>query len=176
MPLGFVASDYALAIWSLKNIEDPGPLLKEAMRDKSIEDWIARSQMSKRAFRDVAVIAGLVERNLPGKRKSGKQVTISTDLIYEVLMRHEPDHILLKATREDVANRIADTSRIQDRLQALPITHRHLERPSPLAIPLMLEIGIERIKGRAERELLSQHQMDLNREREGDRLLLGTGA
>ena len=171
MPLGFVASDYALAIWGLKPVTDPTALLHAALAEPTIDAWINRSQMAKRAFREVAVIAGLVERNHPGRRKTGRQVTVSTDLIYEVLLRHEPDHILLRATRSDVENRIADIERLREQLKPLPVTHKLLERTSPLSIPLLLEVGIERIKGKAEKELLSFQDIDARRDQEGDRLM-----
>jgi ATP-dependent Lhr-like helicase len=175
-PLGFVASDYALAIWGLRPVENPATLLTEALAQPSIDAWINRSQMAKRAFREIAVIAGLVERNMPGKRKTGRQVTVSTDLIYEVLLRHEPDHILLQATRSDVENRIADIGRLHQQLLPLTIHHRVLERSSPLAIPLLLEIGIERIKGKGEKELLSFQEIEARRNTEGDRLLIKAAA
>jgi ATP-dependent Lhr-like helicase len=177
LPLGFVASDYALAIWGLKRVDDPTGLLRDAMAETAIDAWIDRSQMAKRAFREVAVIAGLVERNHPGKRKTGRQVTISTDLIYDVLIRHEPNHILLRATRSDVENRIADISRLREQLRPLSIRLKILDRASPLSIPLLLEVGVERVKGSAEKELLSFQEIDVLRDKEGDRLMqAGTGA
>jgi ATP-dependent Lhr-like helicase len=171
LPLGFVASDYALAIWGMRDVTEPEILMKMALNAHSIDDWINRSQMAKRAFREVAVIAGLVERNYAGKRKSGRQVTVSTDLIYEVLLHHEPGHILLRATRGDVETRIAGIDRLNEQLRPLTVHHRHLERASPLAIPLLLEVGIEKVKGKAQKELLSIHEMEIKREKEGDRLL-----
>ena len=171
LPLGFVASDYALALWGLARVEDPEALVHKALDETSIGAWIDRSQMAKRAFREVAVIAGLVERNSPGKRKTGRQVTVSTDLIYDVLLRHEPGHILLRAVRTDVENRIADIERLREQLKPLPVRHKPLERASPLSIPLLLEIGIERVKGKAEKELLSFQEIEAKRDREGDRLM-----
>ena len=170
LPLGFVASDYALAVWGLRSVEDVRGLLENALDTQSIEDWITRSQMAKRAFREVAVIAGLVERAYAGKRKTGRQVTVSTDLIYEVLLRHEPTHILLRATRNDVETRIADIDRLTKELKPLQLMHLRLDRPSPLSIPLLLEVGVERIKGKADRELLSQNEIEGERNKEGDRL------
>ena len=170
-PLGFVASDYALAIWGLRPVEEPDHLMTRALAAEAIDEWIMRSQMSKRAFREVAIIAGLVERNYAGKRKTGRQVTVSTDLIYEVLLRHEPHHILLRATRHDVETKIANIERLNEQLKSLPVRHCVLDRPSPLAIPLLLEIGIERVKGKGERELLSVQEIEARRDSEGDRLL-----
>ncbi|HYZ48049.1 MAG TPA: ligase-associated DNA damage response DEXH box helicase, partial [Sphingomonas sp.] len=94
-PLGFVASDYAIATYSLERVTDPRPLFSPDILEQEFVDWVQQSSLLKRAFREVAVIGGLVERQHPGKRKTGKQVTFSTDLIYDVLRRYEPDHLLL---------------------------------------------------------------------------------
>ena len=50
----------------------------------------------KRAFRNVALIAGLIERSHQGRRKSGRQATFSSDILYDTLRRHDPDHLLLQ--------------------------------------------------------------------------------
>ncbi len=103
----FVANDYALAVWSLNDMGamidsgrlSLGDLFDEDMLGDDLEAWLAESFMLKRTFRQCAVISGLIERRHPGKEKTGRQVTVSTDLIYDVLRSHEPDHILLEATR-----------------------------------------------------------------------------
>jgi ATP-dependent Lhr-like helicase len=148
-PLGFVASDYVLAVWSLKAVEDMDALLDKDMLGDDLESWLAESSLIKRTFRNVAVIAGLVERRYPGKEKSGRQVTVNTDLIYDVLRRHDPQHILLRATRADAATGLLDVRRLADFLVRIEgkIRHRLLERVSPLAVPAMLEIGKERVDG-----------------------------
>ncbi|MBL8689424.1 MAG: ligase-associated DNA damage response DEXH box helicase [Rhodospirillaceae bacterium] len=148
-PLGFVASDYVLAVWSLKAVEDMDALLDKDMLGDDLESWLAESSLMKRTFRNVAVIAGLVERRYPGKEKSGRQVTVNTDLIYNVLRRHDPQHILLRATRADAATGLLDVRRLADFLVRVEgkIRHRVLDRVSPLAVPAMLDIGRERVDG-----------------------------
>ena len=95
-PLGFVSNDYALACYGLEPIADPAALFSPDILEHEFVDWVQNSSLLKRAFREVAVIGGLVERHHPGKRKSGRQVSFSTDLIYDVLRRYEPDHLLLE--------------------------------------------------------------------------------
>ena len=101
---------------------------------------------------------GLVERKHPGAEKTGRQVTVSTDLVYDVLRSHEPDHILLQATRADAATGLLDVRRLGEMLSRIPgrIIHKHLDRISPLAVPIMLEIGKERVAGTAEETLLEE--------------------
>ncbi len=162
-PLGFVATDYVLAIWSLRRARDVDALFDEDMLGDDLEAWMAESSMLKRTFRNVAVIAGLIERKHPGERKSGRQVTFNSDLIYDVLRRHEPDHILLRATRADVASGLTDVRRLGDMLARVRghITLRDLDGVSPLAVPILLEIGRESVYGEAVDTLLDEAATEL---------------
>ncbi|TKT56193.1 ligase-associated DNA damage response DEXH box helicase [Rhizobium sp. LC145] len=165
-PLGFVATDYSLAVWGLNDIGGMvksgrlklSDLFDEDMLGDDLEAWLAESYMLKRTFRNCAVISGLIERRHPGKEKTGRQVTVSTDLIYDVLRTHEPDHILLEATRRDAASGLLDIGRLGDMLRRIRghITHRDLDHVSPLAIPIMLEIGKEPVPGGEAQEAVLQ--------------------
>ena len=156
-PLGFVANDYALATYALEPVTDPRPLFSADILRDEFDDWVQSSHLLKRAFREVAVIGGLVERQHPGKRKSGKQVTFSTDLIYDVLRRYEPDHLLLKAAWEDARARMTDVGRLTallDRAQGT-ILHIDVPRVTPLAVPVLVMIGREAVpQGAADDALL----------------------
>ena len=70
------------------------------------------------------MIGGLVERQHPGKRKTGKQVTFSTDLIYDVLRKYEPDHLLIQAAWADARARMTDVGRLGDLLDRAAATMR----------------------------------------------------
>jgi ATP-dependent Lhr-like helicase len=133
-------------------------LFDEDMLGDDLEAWMEDSFMLKRTFRQVALIAGLIERNHPGKEKSGRQITVSTDLIYDVLREHEPDHILMQATREDAATGLLDIHRLGDLLARIKgqIIHKNLDQVSPLAVPIMLEIGRETVAGEANESLLAE--------------------
>jgi ATP-dependent Lhr-like helicase len=164
-PLGFVANEYALAIWSLEDVGaaatsgalSMSELFAQDMLGDDLEEWLQESALMKRTFRSCAVISGLIERRFPGKSKSGRQVTISTDLVYDVLRRHEPDHILLRAARDDAMTGLLDLGRLADMLGRVEgrLIHRHLARISPLAVPIMLEIGREPVYGEAQDEILA---------------------
>ena len=176
-PLGFVANDYAFAVWSLadlgRRVESGevslGNLFSQDMLGDDLEEWMHESALMKRTFRNCAVIAGLIERRFPGKEKTGRQVTISTDLVYDVLRRHEPDHLLLEAARQDAATGLLDIARLSDMLSRIAgrIVHRDLDRVSPLAVPIMLEIGRELVYGEAQDQILAEAANDLIREAEG---------
>jgi ATP-dependent Lhr-like helicase len=155
-PLGFVATDYVLATWSLSPPRDVARLLEEDMLGDDLEAWMETSSMLRRSFRQVAVIAGLIPRHQPGADKNRRQVTVNSDLIYEVLRKHQPDHILLRATRADAATRLIDLGRIAALLRRArgKITHMVLSRVSPLAVPVLLEIGREQVLHSATEEFL----------------------
>jgi len=170
-PLGFVATDYSLAIWGLEDLGlmianghlSLSDLFDEDMLGDDLESWLNESFLLKRTFRNCAVIAGLIERRHPGKEKTGRQITVSADLIYDVLRTHEPDHILLQATRQDASTGLLDISRLGDMLRRIKghITHRALDHISPLAVPVMLEIGRESVPGQAHDALLAEAADDL---------------
>ncbi len=168
-PLGFAASDYMLAIWSLEPVTDPAALFDVAILGEELEDWMADTSLLKRTFRNVAVVAGLIERRRPGAEKSGRQVTISSDLIYDVLRKHEPDHVLLRATRAEAAVGLMDVRRLADLLVSVQgkIVHRALDRVSPLAVPVLVEIGKERVAGEADDALLAEAAAELMAEAQG---------
>ena len=115
------------------------------------------------------MISGLIEKRHPGQEKTGRQVTVSADLIYDVLRSHEPDHILLRATRADAAAGLLDVRRLADMLSRIKgrIMHKDLERISPLAVPIMMEIGKEAVVGEANDMLLSEAADDLSRRQWG---------
>jgi ATP-dependent Lhr-like helicase len=165
-PLGFVASEYALAIWGLRDLSlmvgagrlSLGRLFDQDMLGDDLEAWLTESSLMKRTFRNCAVIAGLIERRYPGQEKTGRQVTVSSDLIYDVLREHEPDHILLRATWDDAATGLLDIQRLAGLLARVRghIVHQPLETVSPLAVPVLLEIGREPVYGEANEALLAE--------------------
>jgi ATP-dependent Lhr-like helicase len=157
MPGGFVANDYSLAVWGLKPVRDPAPLLSPDILTHEFVEWVTESHLLRRAFREVAVISGLVERQHPGKKKTGKQVTFSTDLIYDVLRKYEPDHVLIEAAWADARARMTDVGRLADLLERSEreLVHVELDRVSPLAVPVMTMIGREAVpQGALDDELL----------------------
>ena len=164
-PLGFVATDYATLIWGLAELTDPAPLLEaDALRD-GLERWLAENAVMKRAFRGAATIAGLIERNSPGARKSGRQATFSSDILYDTLRKYDPGHLLLDITRDEALSGLVDFARIEemaDRIRGR-VTLRRLERISPLAAPLLLEMGKVPVQGAGAQKLLEREAEELMR-------------
>jgi ATP-dependent Lhr-like helicase len=151
-PLGFVANDYGLACYGLEPIRDPKALFSPDILEQEFVTWVESSMLLKTAFREVAVIGGLVERQHPGKKKTGRQVSFSTDLIYDVLRRYEPEHLLLRAAWDDARRRMTELGRLVrlvDRASATML-HVELERITPMAVPLMVIVGREALPPGAE--------------------------
>ena len=157
-PLGFVCTDYSLAIWSIKPMDglDLAALFEPDMLGDDLENWLEESFMMKRTFRNCALISGLIEKRQPGNEKTGRQVTFSTDLIYDVLRRHQPDHLLLKTARADAAAGLLDVARLGQLLERIrgQIRHVSLERPSPFCVPVLVQIGRERVGGGQAAEMI----------------------
>ncbi|WP_454633160.1 ligase-associated DNA damage response DEXH box helicase [Bradyrhizobium cenepequi] len=173
-PLGFMANEYALAIWGLGDLSfmvrqgllDLDALFDPDMLGDDLEAWLAESALMKRTFRNCAIISGLIARRHTGEEKSRRQVLFSTDLVYDVLRKHQADHVLLRAARADAATGLLDLRRLGDMLARIQgrITHRELEHVSPLAVPVMLEIGRESVYGEASDELLAEAADELVKE------------
>ena len=159
-PLGFVVTDYALAIWSIRPMDglDLNALFEPDMLGDDLESWLEESFMMKRTFRNCALISGLIERRQPGTEKTGRQVTFSTDLIYDVLRRHQPDHLLLKTARADAASGLLDVARLGQLLTRIQgrIRPIALERASPFSVPVLVQIGRERVGGGAAEMILDE--------------------
>ena len=123
-----------------------------------LEAWMAESALMKRTFRNAAIIAGLIERRQPGKEKTARQMTVNTDLIYDVLRTHQPDHMLLRAAWDDAAEGLIDAYRLGAMLRRIrgQILHKPLDTVSPLAVPILLDIGRESVYGEGHDALLAE--------------------
>lgn len=162
-PLGFVATDYATLIWGLDAVTDPRPLFEPDALRQGLETWLAGNAVMKRTFRASATIAGLIERNTGGQRKSGRQATFSSDILYDTLLKYDPDHLLMQITREEAMRGLVDFGRIEEMLARIDgrIDLLRLNRVSPLAAPLFLEVGKVPVKGGAEERLLAEESARL---------------
>jgi ATP-dependent Lhr-like helicase len=173
-PLGFVANEYALAVWGVGDLglriqhgELSLPrLFDQDMLGDDLEEWLAESALMKRTFRSCAIIAGLIECRFPGEEKSRRQLTVSTDLVYDVLRKHQADHLLLRAARGDAASGLLDIKRLGEMLSRIEgrIVHKALDHVSPLAVPVLLEIGRETVYGEGADALLAEAADELVKE------------
>ncbi|WP_323763654.1 ligase-associated DNA damage response DEXH box helicase [Marinovum sp.] len=171
-PLGFVATDYATLIWGLKPLTDPGPLFDIAALEAGLDGWLAGNAVMKRTFRASATIAMLINRNMPGSKKSGRQATFSSDILYDTLLKYDPDHLLMRITRAEAMRGLVDFARIREmaeRVQGRIDLHR-LDRVTPLAAPMLLEVGKVPVMGAGRERLLEEEAAALMSEAGLDRL------
>ena len=157
-PMGFVATDYALLIWGLEATRDPRPLFDLDRLEEGLDTWLAGNAVMKRTFRASATIAGLIERNIGGQRKSGRQVTMSSDILYDTLLKYDPDHLLMRITRQEAMRGLVDFARIREMCARVGdrIDLHRLDRITPLAAPLFLEHGRVPVRGSADERLLEE--------------------
>ena len=165
-PLGFVATDYATLVWGLQPVADPAPLFDAAAMREGFSDWLAGNAVMKRTFRASATIAGLIQRNLPQARKSGRQATFSSDILYDTLSKYDPDHLMLDITREEALRGLVDFGRIEEMLArtAGRVDHVRLTRPTPLSAPLLLEAGRIPVAGAGREKLMEETATQLMRD------------
>ncbi|MBD0273942.1 MAG: DNA ligase-associated DEXH box helicase, partial [Acetobacteraceae bacterium] len=175
-PLGYLATDYVLAVWSAFEPTGMDELFSEDILGEDLEEWMAESSMLRRTFRNIATVAGLIEKNHPGQEKSGRQMTVNADLIYDVLRKHEPGHVLLRATRQEAAGGLTDVARIGLVLARAKgrIKHMRLDRVSPLAVPALIEEGREWVAGGAEDALLAEAAALVDEATEGEEIFAET--
>jgi len=165
-PLGFVATDYATMIWGLTEVLDPAALLDRASLRADLEGWLGGNAVMKRTFRNVAIIAGLIERSHQGRRKSGRQATFSSDILYDTLRKYDASHLMLAITKDAAMRGLVDFGRLEAMLQRIGdrLDHVRLERPSPLAAPLFLEMGKVPVDGKGRERLATDAAAQLMRD------------
>jgi len=159
-PLSFSITDYGLSISSVAKVErdDIANLFTPDILGDELEDWMLEASMLKRSFRQVAVVSGLIEQQYHSNKKTMRQVTFSTDLIYDTLREYDPDHILLKVTRDNAQRELLDIERTTALLFRYheSFTFMALEKPSPMSIPIVLDVRSEQITGAGTQALLEQ--------------------
>lgn len=165
-PLGFVANDYAVLVWGLDEVTDPEPLLSPDNLRDGLDTWLKGNAVMKKTFRNAATVACLIERNLPGQRKSGRQATFSSDILYDTLTKYDPDHLMLEITRTEAMRGLVDFERIEEMLARAEGAHTHIRAPhiTPLSAPLLMEVGKVPIKGQAREQLMADAAEAMMRE------------
>jgi len=162
-PLGFVATDYATMVWSVDPVSNPAALFDARGLREGFEHWLSGNAVMKKTFRTSATIAGLIERNSPQARKSGRQATFSSDILYDTLTKYDPDHLMLQITKEESLRGLVDFGRIEEMIERTQgrVDHVSLERCSPLAAPLLLEVGRIPVKGEGRETLMEREAAEL---------------
>lgn len=138
-------NDYGFELLSRERFELL-PLLREGLLSPGnlLDDVLASlnaAELSKRQFREIARVAGLVFQGYPGQPKTNRQVQATSGLIYEVFARWDAGNPLLRQAEREVLERELEYSRLAKAMQRLstsPLVLRQPERPTPFAFPLMV--------------------------------------
>jgi len=122
-------------------------LFETATLREDITQAINASEMGRRAFRQIAGVAGLVFQGYPGKRKRDKQLQSSSKLFYDVFMQYEPENLLFRQAQDELLHFQLQEERLRETLER--IQHQEIlwmtpERATPFAFPIM----IDRIRGK----------------------------
>jgi ATP-dependent Lhr-like helicase len=159
-PISFTVSDYGLGIAGLEEIGEDAAnaLLSPDILGDDLEEWMMEAAMLRRSFRHVAIVAGLAEQQHVGQRSTMRQLTVNTNLIYDVLRRHEPDHVLLSVARRDAERELLDLRRLSDMLTRFSgkLLYKALDMASPLSVPILTEVRTEQVRGSGVEALLAQ--------------------
>ena len=143
--LGFICNDIALVLWVDKKIDKIMNIFERDNFKNNFFEWIKDSSLLKRNFRKIAIISGLLSRGYPNQKKMNKQLSLNSDLIFSVLNKYEKNHILIESTIDESKRDLVEFDRINNYLDEIVnrIELKKLKKPSPLSIPLILELNKE---------------------------------
>jgi ATP-dependent Lhr-like helicase len=145
--LSYAVNDYGFVLSPATAQPVDERLVAALLARDGFEDDLATSlnlgEMARRQFREIARIAGLLSPSLPGRAaRSLRQLQASGGLLFDVLERHDPGHVLLRQARRDAFQQQLDAPRLFAVLDALArreLVLRHLTHPSPMSFPLWAE-------------------------------------
>ncbi|WP_409955681.1 ligase-associated DNA damage response DEXH box helicase [Gemmatimonas sp.] len=143
----FSCNDYGFELLS----PDPAPLeealeaglLATAHLLHDVTQSLNAAELARRQFREIARVAGLIFQGYPGQSKSVKQLQASSSLLYDVFVNHDPGNLLVAQARREVLERQLEASRlgrVLERLSRSAVRVVDVERPTPLAFPLMVDM------------------------------------
>lgn len=142
-----VANEYGVAL--LTGLETPlfealsAALFSPDELEADVREACNLTELAKRRFRSIARVSGLVVQHQPGRTRRGRQLQASSSLLFDVFASYDPSNLLLAQAEREVLEMHFDLARLQrafDRVATHGFEPVTLERPSPLAFPLMIEL------------------------------------
>jgi ATP-dependent Lhr-like helicase len=163
-------TDYGFELLSRERFELL-PLLKSGLlsTENLLEDLLASlnaAELSKRQFREIARVAGLVFQGYPGQPKTNRQVQATSGLIWEVFERWDPANPLLGQAEREVLERQLEFSRLADaltRMRESPVLLRQTHKPSPFAFPIMVSRFREKLTSEKLADRVKRMQLDFDK-------------
>ena len=164
-------NDYGLELLSAREIawaerlpallatpERPGALLAEVLGS------LNATELSRRRFREIARIAGLIFQSHPGERQSNRQLQASAGLYFDVFRKYDPDNRLLAQAESELLSQELDVHLLAaalERMRGQRLAVVTLARPSPLAFPLMVERFREKLSNESLSDRIARMVADL---------------
>ncbi len=152
----YTVNDYGLMLTLAEPADLDDALLRELLSPEQmagdLRDGVNLGELARRQFREIARVAGLLTPSLPGRAaRSLRQVQASSGLLYDVLRRYDPDHLLLAQAEREVLEFQLEAPRLQAALQ--DCAARSLELRAPRALtPLSFPLWTESLRGQLSTE------------------------
>jgi len=144
----------------LRPPDAPGALLAEVLAS------LNATELSRRRFREIARIAGLIFQSHPGERASNRQLQASAGLYFDVFRRYDPGNRLLAQAESELLSQELDVHLLAaalTRMQAQRLAVVTLARPSPFAFPLLVERFREKLSNESLADRIARMVADLER-------------
>jgi ATP-dependent Lhr-like helicase len=139
-------NDYGFEILSdqefdMQNVLDNNLITSEMMLE-DLEASVNATELAKRKFRDIAVIAGLVFTGYPNKAVKVKHLQSSSQLLFEVFRDHEPDNLIFRQAYTETYEQEIEEYRLREafeRIENQTIVWKACERPTPFSFPIITD-------------------------------------
>ena len=134
------------------------------------------AELARRQFREIARVAGLLFQGYPGMNKSVKQLQASSELLFDVFARYDPENLLLFQAHREVLERQLEQSRLAAALRRIVsgrVTVVDVQRPTPLAFPLLVDRAREQLTSEKLADRVRRMVAPLERAAEGIRFSRG---
>ncbi len=131
----------AMAAEGIEDGEDTA-LLHEVLQS------LNASELAQRRFREIARVSGLIFQGYPGEKRSNKQLQASSSLFWEVFRKYDPANRLLMQAEQELLAQELEIGRLRSslaRMNTQQLVLKVLERPTPFAFPLMVELFREKL-------------------------------
>ncbi|HSU85975.1 MAG TPA: DEAD/DEAH box helicase [Chthoniobacterales bacterium] len=112
---------------------------RRAEAEEDLHAALRGSELVKWQFRGVAQTGLMVPRNLPGRERKPRQLSWSSEVLFRVLERHEPDHPLLEEAYRQAMHTFLDAKTafdFLDTVQSYEWKLRELPVVSPFSFPI----------------------------------------
>lgn len=139
-------NDYGFELLSNKPVDLQDVLDNNLFSPTYVLDDLQKSlnatEMARRKFRDIAVIAGLVFTGYPNKQLKSKHLQSSSQLIFDVFKEVEPDNPLFKQAMTETFEFSLEQGRLQQALEQIStqeVLVKQCKQPTPFSFPIITD-------------------------------------